>query len=188
MAGGEPRPSQMPVKFNTRHTQGVSGQTSSFKSTAGSLLASSHKTTMVSKQIPLQPKCIYCSQGHWSDECTKFTTLQARKERVKNSCFKCLQKGHMLKDCRHNRQCAHCGRQSHHRSLFPQLFRNGDQSLIVLPQGQNVASTEAQTVSSVVDKEKVMLTSTKQVLMQTATSTIKNIPGDVSLTVCMILD
>jgi len=40
----------------------------------------------------------------------------------------------------------------------------------------------------VVDEEGVMLMSTKQVLMQTATSTIKNISGDISLKVRMILD
>ena len=85
----------------------------------------------------------------------------------------------MLKECRRNRQCAHCGRLSHHRSLCPQLFGSGDHSYNVLPEVQKVVSTEAQTISGVVDEEKVMLTSTKQVLMQTATSIIKNIPGDI---------
>ena len=74
MAGGEPRPAPMPVKPITKYTQGgVSGQS---KSTAGGLLAGSHKAPVAQKQSPLQPKCIYCSQDHWSDECTKFAVKE----------------------------------------------------------------------------------------------------------------
>ena len=97
------------MKPITKYTQGgVYGQSLSLKSTAGGLLAGNQKPDS------LKPKCIYCSQGHWSDECTKFATLQARKEKLKNSCFKCLQRGHVLKDCRRNRQCAHCSKLNHH--------------------------------------------------------------------------
>ena len=181
-AGGEFRPAPIPMKPITKYTQGgVSGQSLSLKSTAGGLLAGNQKPDS------LKPKCIYCSQGHWSDECTKFATLQARKEKLKNSCFKCLQRGHVLKDCRRNRQCAHCSKLNHHRSLCPKLFNNGPQSSNVPPEIPET-NTEAQTVSGVVDEEKIMLTSTNQVLMQTATAPIKNIPGDVSLTVRIILD
>ena len=93
----------------------------------------------------------------------------------------------MLKDCRRNRQCAHCSRFNHHRSLCSKLFNNGDQSSNVFPEVQKV-NTEAQTVSGVVDEEKMMLTSVIQILMQMATATIKKIPGDISLTVHIILD
>ena len=113
--------------------------------------------------------------------------LRPYKLGKRNCCFKCLQKGHMSKDCRCNRQCTHCVRMSHHRSLCPELFGNGDQSSTASSEGR-VDPTETLTVSSVVDDKKTMLISSNQVLMQTATSIIQNTSGDKSLWVCMTLD
>lgn len=183
MAAGELHPAPIPMKPTIKYTQaGASWQSLSLKSTAGSRLAGSHNPPQ--KQDSLKPKCIYCSQGQWSDECTKFATVQAHKEKVRNSCFKCLQKEHVLKGCRRNRQCAHCGTLNHHRSLWSKLFNNGPQSSSVPPEKVN---TEAQTVSGVVDEENIMLTLTNQVLMQRATALIKNIPDCISLTICVII-
>ena len=183
MAGGEPRPT---VRPNAKYPQREgSGQFYYSKSTAGALLASNARSTTVSRTIPVQIKSFYCGQSHWSDECTKVTTLQARKEKLKNSCFKCLQRGHMSKDCRRSRQCAHCGKLGHHRSLCAKLFGIESQRS---EEVRDDSSTEAQTVSSVVEGEKAMLTSSNQVLMQTATCTIKSISGESSLSVRMILD
>lgn len=43
--------------------------------------------------------CIYCSGQHWSDECQKFPTMTARKEKIKGHCFICLKQGHQQKNC-----------------------------------------------------------------------------------------
>ena len=83
--------------------------------------------------------------------------------------------------------CTHCGRLNHRRSLYPKLYGNGDGNYTASSEGR-VDNTETQTVSDVVDDEKTMLTSTNQVLMQTAISTIRNTSGEKSLKVCMILD
>ena len=185
MAGGDSRLAQVPMKPFTKFAQGgMSEQLRSFKPTAGGLLAGTQKALMAQKQ---NPKCFYCGQNHWSDECGKFVTLQSWKGKLRNCCFKCLQRGHMLKDCRRNRQCTHCGRLSHPRSLCLKLFGNGDENSTASSEGR-FDNTETQTVSGVVDDEKTMLTSTNQVLMQTATSTIWNTSGDKSLKVRMILD
>ena len=39
---------------------------------------------------PLQPKCSFCKNSHWSDECNVFQTISDRKTRVKGHCFMCL--------------------------------------------------------------------------------------------------
>ena len=98
-----------------------------YKPTAGGLLTGNSKPNVNS--TPPQAKCFYCSQAHWSDECSTLKTLEARKEKLKGCCFKCLQKGHVLKDCKRERACAHCGRRNHHRSLCHKLFPDSNQEL-----------------------------------------------------------
>lgn len=122
-------------------------------------------------------KCIYCGQAHWSDECSKFTTLQARKDKLKGSCYKCLQRGHLLKDCKRDRPCAHCNKPSHHRSLCPKLLGSRSDTI-----------PESQNVSNITDAKEMLLTSSSPVQMQTATSTVKNLSGSSSTLVRMILD
>ena len=125
MAGSESH-TNVPMKASGRFLQREGSGHSFMKPTAGGLLAGSGRSVMVAKQI----KCVYCGENHWSDECTKFITLQARREKLKGACYKCLQKGHVLKDCKRGRPCAHCNKTSHHRSLCYKLF---DHHCIVLP-------------------------------------------------------
>ena len=66
------------------------------KHTAGELLVGSSSKVGASTRTV---KCVFCSGTHWSDECTEHTSLQARMEKLRGFCFKCLQKGHMAKDC-----------------------------------------------------------------------------------------
>ena len=68
-------------------------------------------------------------------------------------------------------------RKNRHRSLCQKLF--------------NVSSntpSESQNVSNVIDDKEMMLTSGSQVQIQTATSMVKNLSGDASTSVRMILD
>ena len=147
-----------------------------YKPTAGGLLTGNSKPNVNS--TPPQAKYFYCSQAHWSDECSTLKTLEARKEKLKGCCFKCLQKGHVLKDCKRERACAHCGRRNHHRSLCYKLFPESNEELP--PQIQNI--------SGATDSDVTMMASSNQVLMQTATSTVKNTAGSLSTPVRMILD
>ena len=63
-------------------------------------------------------ECSYCSGSHFTDECTKYKTVSARKDRVMTLklCFNCLKPGHSSKTCRSNRTCRTCGLH-HHSSL-----------------------------------------------------------------------
>ena len=182
MPGGECHLPPSPIR--PRHSQ-VEGVRHPYpKSTASGLLAGNSKN-----QVPKRRriKCVYCGQPHWSDECDKFTTLQSRKEKLRGSCYKCLQKGHMLKDCQRDRVCAHCGKQGHHRSLCLKLFPNSDQRSN--PATQNtITTTEPQNISNVVEAEEMMLSSGSQVQMQTATSVVTNLLGSPLVSVCIMLD
>ena len=150
-------------------------------STAGELLAGSGGTGPPTRQQST-PKCVFCTQAHWSDECPKHTTLQSRMEKLKGSCFKCLQKGHVMKDCRKQRICAHCGKTNHHRSLCPKLFTNTE-GRTGTQEVQNIS-----TQSSSDTTEGVIVTCGSQVLMQTAIATIKNTSSNASTSTRLILD
>ena len=64
-----------------------------------------------------KPKCIFCSEEYWSDEC-KTTVTQAQRKKFfvdKNLCFNCGRSGHRGNQCR-SRGCFKCG-SKHHTSL-----------------------------------------------------------------------
>ena len=85
----------------------------------------------------------------------------------------------MSRNCKRNRVCAHCGeRNQHHRSLCPTLF---------------VKSKTSSGLSSIIDNEaETQLTDTgttkTNVLLQTATTVVKNTHGESSTSVRLILD
>ena len=82
-------------------------------SSSGSQKASSFSVTVPKKGG--QAKCFICDQGHYASECDELLdqTLSQRKERVriKGLCFRCLGRGHMVKECKTERKikCAKCG-------------------------------------------------------------------------------
>ena len=157
MAGSE-SPETMTAHHNNSGPVGQRNRPPQPRPTAEGLLASNSRNT--------QARCMYCTESHWSDECPKYSILQARKENLKGSCFNCLKKGHVLKDCTLDRACAHCGkRKSHHRSLCQKLFK------------APIEKTESN-----------MMASSNQVLMQTATVVVKNSQGNSSVSVRLILD
>ena len=141
--------------------------------TASGLLSGQNKGAGAQK--PRQIKCVYCCQPHWSDECTKFSTLRARREKLKGCCFVCLRKGYVSRNCDKETTCAHCGRKRHHhRSLYPKLFTNSEESR---------HETELSSVEQASDVPKRMATS---VLMQTATAVERNVDKGSSPKICLI--
>ena len=133
--------------------------------TASELLAGNSRN---SAPRQAKVKCTFCDQSHWSDECSNYSTLQERREKLKGSCYVCLKKGHTSKDCTRNKICAHCGkRNQHHRSLCPNLFANKN------------PSSSLPGIEDVVDKKHTDITNTN-VLMQTATATVKTMEGNLS--------
>jgi len=73
------------------------------KSTTGGLLAGNGHNKGQNPQRGTQPCYIYCTEPHWSDQCSKVITLEARKEKLKGCCFNCLKSGHVLKDSKVDR-------------------------------------------------------------------------------------
>ena len=72
-------------------------------------------------------QCSYCSSSHFSHECTKYKTVNARKDRVMSLrlCFNCLKPGHSSKVCRSSRTCRTCGLH-HHSSLCIKAHSNSN--------------------------------------------------------------
>lgn len=62
-------------------------------------------------------KCVFCSDSHYADECTKYKSLKERRSRLKDRCFRCFQTGHSYRKCKAQRKCAHCTSKQHHRAL-----------------------------------------------------------------------
>ena len=63
-------------------------------------------------------RCSYCSSDHYSHECTKYKTVNSRKDRVMSLklCYNGLTPGHSSKTCRSTKTCRTC--RSHHHSLL----------------------------------------------------------------------
>ena len=103
---------------------------------------------------------------------SQYKTLQSRRQKSKGCCYNCLEKGHSLKDCTRERACAHCGkRKSHHRSLCNSLFKqqNAERTTEI----QNITVGEGDDTH-----DTALVASSSQVMMQTATVTIKNLQND----------
>ena len=68
-----------------------------------------------------QPRCFYCTGGHFADECPTYNTVDTRKAKLDDRCIRCLRKGHLSRACTTTQVCFHCkGR--HHRSLCTVKF------------------------------------------------------------------
>ena len=67
--------------------------------------------------------CRFCNGNHWNEECMKYPTNEARKQKIRGSCFICLKQGHKTNECTFSKSCFYCGQlNGHHRSLCPQKF------------------------------------------------------------------
>ena len=74
-------------------------------------------------------RCSYCAEGHFSDSCTKYKTIDSRMQLLKEQqrCFLCLNRSHAKYNCPNKRMCYHCSDYaSHHRSLCPKRFPQSD--------------------------------------------------------------
>ena len=60
-------------------------------------------------------RCSYCSGEHLAHECTKYKSVQSRKDRVLQLrlCFSCLTPGHSSKMCRSTKTCRSCSASYH---------------------------------------------------------------------------
>ena len=83
------------------------------------------------------PTCAFCSDCHYSDQCTKFASPDKRFELVKSKrCYKCLSLDHRSDACVRARPCFYCKSTAHHSSLCRN--RNGPNKFAASPPRQQV--------------------------------------------------
>ena len=94
-------------------------------------------------------QCSYCSGSHFSHECTKYKTVNARKDRVMSLklFFNCLKPAHSSKTCCSTRTCRTCGLH-HHSSLCIKAHSNLNSSEASNPSPSNSNSTVSQGKSN----------------------------------------
>ena len=63
--------------------------------------------------------CVYCSEEHEGEKCTKVKDYAERKRLIikYKRCFQCLGKGHQVKDCKRKKACSNSGKFGHHISI-----------------------------------------------------------------------
>ena len=137
-------------------------------SSAEALVASVQATGNRKERMRTHPKCRYCSENHWSDECEKYSTIEERKQKIKGSCYICLNPTYQSSGCRQRVHCYYCKQWNrHHRSLCPQQFGT--------VQGENSSlAEELPEENEVLNTENSLILSGEMVLMQTAKADVQN--------------
>ena len=159
-----------------------------WKNLAGSHIIGSAEALVVNtKQAQVQQRfydqCRYCEQRHWSDECLYFKTSEERKRHLKDSCYRCLKIGHVVKDCVINKTCVYCGEvNAHHRSLCPERYKSNMASTYF---NGEISDTSGRSLQF---EENTLISSDEIVLMQTATTQIKNPINSCSAQTRLLLD
>ena len=154
-------------------------QTSGFKQNQTRYLPKFSSEALIAsgKKFPTKI-CIYCDKPHWSDECKTFPSVDSRKERIRGTCYNCLKKGHLIKDCSIDKPCFHCKqRKNHHRSLCPKRDSGKREYLQLVEHSPQLD-----------DNKPVMIASNETVLMQTATTEIQSIDSINCESVRLLLD
>ena len=98
--------------------------------------------------------------------------IDARKQRIRGSCFICLKQGHGCKECRLNKPCFYCRTANqHHRGLCLKQFKTHRGELTYL--AEEHFEEEFNQENQLSANENVLITSGEIVLMQTATYTVE---------------
>ena len=118
------------------------------------------------------PRCWFCHDQHFTDECQRYPTLDSRKEKVKDRCYACLREGHNALNCPDPWKCFHCGRNTHHRSLCPIKFK--PHPSLNAKETPHMSNHETVGTCNVQNESKVHPPPSNTVLMQTARVRIQN--------------
>ena len=91
-------------------------------------------------------QCSYCTSEHLAHECTKYKTVQSRRDRVMHLrlCYNCLTPGHASKMCHSTKTCRSCGAQ-HYSSLCYKMRTNSSDNT---SQNANVSQGKTNQSSS----------------------------------------
>ncbi|MCG8044652.1 MAG: DUF1759 domain-containing protein [Candidatus Thiodiazotropha endolucinida] len=179
--GSSGNTSPMDKSFTNRKTVYENMSVPQYNSSAQALVTTSSKpNSNEGKSKSSMNKCRYCQENHWSDECKKYATINERKDRIKGSCFKCLNGGHSFKECKTNKVCVYCGEMNvHHRSLCPKKFQYKQSVTHLVNEIENADE---------VNEENGLMSLSEMVLMQTALTEVKNPETMETTQVRLILD
>ena len=140
------------------------------RSTAEALLAGSRE-----QYGKITKDCVYCNGQHWSDECSVFSTIEARKEKIKGRCYICLARGHKVRECPCDKLCYYCSqKKNHHRSLCPQKFSPKTETTTLAQDSPTATGS--------------LMASEEMVLMQTASAVVQNTNKQYSENIRILLD
>ncbi|KAL9977060.1 hypothetical protein ACROYT_G014424 [Oculina patagonica] len=156
-----------------------------------------------SKPESTVPKCVYCTERHFSASCNKVTDINARRDILRRDkrCFMCLKKGHLVDQC--DKSCRNCKRR-HHQSICqaqspgeplnsqpPTPKENSPQSEPET-QVQNHGNATRVNTANAETPTTQLTTSTSSnkgsVLLQTATAIATNDEGTKSTTIRVLFD
>ncbi|XP_060608071.1 uncharacterized protein LOC132760172 [Ruditapes philippinarum] len=117
--------------------------------------------------------------------CTRFATLEERKNRIRDSCYRCLKDGHGIRECKSNKKCVYCNQfNRHHRSLCPKKYKQTTQE-----ESQMSATEQINNISPMEQNEQnAMLSHGESVFMQTALTDIQNPTSNESVKTRILLD
>ena len=108
-------------------------------------------------------RCTFCLGDHFHEECKKVTNTEERKQLVRKfgRCFKCLDRGHLARNCKSNFKCKSCNGNRHVslRETKPQ---------------QRLGGSSGQSTGNAVNVPNSMLVGTEsRISVQTAQALIK---------------
>ena len=85
--------------------------------------------------------CRFCQDNHLPTYCTRYTTPEARKQRLRDLglCVRCSGRGHEANNCVSNLRCSQC-QQQHIKPLCPEVTRTLAHSITLQPVGQPAAT------------------------------------------------
>ena len=77
----------------------------------------------------IKKKCVLCSGPHWESRCEKFKTKDQRAEKCHELgiCFKCLEFGHLSKNCKAKVNCFFCKKAGHNTAFCQKIPKNNIQ-------------------------------------------------------------
>ena len=74
------------------------------------LIFQSHMEEFMKIQPVFSFECAFCGRNHLHEECRKVSDLEVRKRLVRKfgRCFRCIRKGHRVRECRATTKCSKC--------------------------------------------------------------------------------
>lgn len=100
-------------------------------------------------------QCVFCNGDHYEDQCSKYGTVEARRQQLGNRCYICLSSGHLAKFCNLNYyRCWHCTKfKDHHRALCPSKYSESHNSDIDKGRTRLTASSRPSPTVSITKKQ-----------------------------------